>query len=184
MPKPVEMMGRRFGRVVVIGNAESYRTPPTKKRPHGVPSRRYVIRCDCGTVKTAVGLKLRHGEIVSCGCHHDEQMASGLKLRHGETSKKVWSAEYKTWAGMVRRCENPKEENFPRYGGRGIRVCDRWRRGENGLTGYECFLADMGRKPSPQHSIDRYPDNDGNYEATNCRWATSSEQAFNRCRGA
>jgi hypothetical protein len=74
---------------------------------------------------------------------------------------------------MINRCEYEKNENYAFYGGRGIKVCERWR------NSFEAFLADMGRRPSPQHSIDR-KDNDGNYEPGNVRWATKSEQAFNR----
>ena len=74
---------------------------------------------------------------------------------------------------MKERCRNPKHNRFHRYGGRGIRVCDRW------LDSYENFLADMGRKPSPTHSVDRI-DNDGHYEPGNCRWATDAEQRANR----
>lgn len=76
---------------------------------------------------------------------------------------------------MLTRCFNPKATRFENYGGRGIAVCDSWR------NSFEAFLADMGRKPSPAFSLDRI-NNDGNYEPGNCRWATASEQAFNRRR--
>jgi hypothetical protein len=90
--------------------------------------------------------------------------------------------EYKVWRGMIRRCENPNHDSYRWYGARGIRVCDRWRNGEDGQSGFECFLADMGRRPTPQHSVDRYPNNDGNYCKENCRWATTAEQGWSRPR--
>ncbi len=75
---------------------------------------------------------------------------------------------------MIKRCGNPNTKQYADYGGRGITVCERWK------TSFENFLADMGVKPSPTHSIDRFPNNDGNYEPGNCRWATRAEQCLNR----
>lgn len=75
---------------------------------------------------------------------------------------------------MKNRCTNPKCQRYEIYGGRGIKVCDRW------TASYEAFLADVGRRPGPEYSLDRYPDRDGNYEPGNVRWATRSEQMLNR----
>lgn len=83
------------------------------------------------------------------------------------------SSEYRTWASMIQRCTNAKRSNFPHYGGRGIQVCKRWK------ISFKAFLKDMGRKPSPHHTLDR-KDVNGNYTPSNCRWATLSEQNSNK----
>lgn len=97
---------------------------------------------------------------------------------HGHTVSRRDTPTYRSWASMVNRCTNPKTPNFANYGGRGITVCDRWR------LSFVAFLADMGERPSLEHSLDRWPNNDGNYKPGNCRWATQSEQCRNRrtCR--
>lgn len=95
---------------------------------------------------------------------------SGIARRtHGLTGR----PEFDVWRAMIARCHSPSDPHYPRWGGRGITVCDRWRESP------AAFLEDMGPRPSPNHEIDRYPDNNGNYEKSNCRWATRKENGRN-----
>jgi hypothetical protein len=94
------------------------------------------------------------------------------QTRHGESRHDAQTAEYGVWMDMRKRCRNPTHRAFKYYGGKGITVCDRWHV-------YENFLSDMGRRPSPKHSIERN-DSNGNYESSNCRWATKIEQMRNK----
>jgi hypothetical protein len=104
-------------------------------------------------------------------------------LQSSHFSPKNFLSEYKSWDNMRTRCYNPKTPTFHKYyGGRGIKVCDRWLFGEDGFKPFVCFMMDMGPKPTPKHSLDRFPNNDGNYEPGNVRWATSKEQSANRRR--
>lgn len=132
-------------------------------------------RCDCGTVKEVRAFNLTAGVISSCGCLYRETRKT-IRLVHGDKPKVKAATEYSAWTNMITRCTNPKHNRWQHYGGRGIKVCERWR------DSYEAFLADVGRRPSPAHSIDRYPDCDGNYEPGNVRWATGHEQRMNQRR--
>jgi hypothetical protein len=82
--------------------------------------------------------------------------------------------EHKAWIAMKQRCSNPKDGAWKNYGGRGIQVCERW------ISSFENFLADVGKRPSPEFSLDRFPNNDGNYEPGNVRWATKQDQIDNQ----
>jgi hypothetical protein len=113
-----------------------------------------------------------------------ERVAKSAKLvglanrTHGESSKDNLTPEYRAYHSMLSRCLNSADARYPNYGGRGIKICDRWL-GENG---FRHFLEDMGRRPSSDLSLDRYPNNNGNYEPNNCRWATRSQQQRNKSR--
>lgn len=96
-----------------------------------------------------------------------------MNYKHGHCRKGSVTSEYQAWLSMIQRCRNQRKRTFRHYGGRGITVCARWQ------ESFTAFLADMGRKPSASHSIDRI-DSNGNYEPRNCRWATSIQQGRNR----
>jgi hypothetical protein len=165
MPARKELIGARFGRLLVVSEL------PKLPDASGRMRRRFMCRCDCGVEKDVNGEHLSAGRTCSCGCFRRETV-SKLRTKHGET-KSGTTPEYESWAHIVQRCTNPANKDFKHYGGRGITICDEWR------NDYAAFLAHVGRKPSPKHSIDRIK-NDGNYEPGNVRWATQSMQVANR----
>jgi hypothetical protein len=157
-------VGKRFGNLEVVGAPFRVRTKQTRI------DWLVVVRCACGQHKCCYWDNVRAGKTTSCGCFRDAQIRKSVGT-HCQSA----TAIYNVWLAMKARCYNPKNKAYHNYGGRGIIVCDRWL----GEKGFENFIADLGDRPSPAHSLDRI-DNDGNYCPENCRWASKIEQSLNK----
>jgi hypothetical protein len=169
--KLIDISGRTFGRLRVVGRGPTSRNGGSLWR----------CVCACGGTSIVLGSNLRSGSAKSCGClakewasamgRNKEYIAqrSAKQMTHGQKRRGAISVEYKTWLAMKRRCYSPSCSDYPAWGGRGIRVCERWR------NSFATFFEDMGKRPAGQYSIDRI-NPDGDYTPENCRWATIVEQ--------
>lgn len=153
----IDITGQKFNRLTAI----KY-----------VGKSKWLFQCDCGKQVIIAAANVKRGNTMSCGCLHNELAAKkmiSLHTKHG----KINTPEYRAWNKLKGRCLRKSDPKYKDYGGRGIKVCDRW------LNSFENFLTDMGEKPSPKHSIDRI-DVNGNYEPSNCRWADIKTQSNNK----
>ncbi len=160
MGRPTSMeIGSQFGFLTVLERTESPLRAQTK----------WLCRCVCGVEKSIYATHLRSGNIVSCGCKLLE-LQRIAKTTHGLSKSRIRNS-YQT---MKQRCLNPNAPDYPRYGGRGIKICGRWL----AKDGFLNFMADMGERPEG-YSLDRL-NNDGDYTPENCVWSTSKMQIANR----
>lgn len=158
MPSKKDLTGQRFGRLVVLEEGERTKSGQVI----------WYCMCDCGNERRIPVSSLTSGRTKSCGCRRKDVKAQEVTT-HGFSKG---NPTYRSWAHMLARCHNPNNKYYHNYGGRGIKVCDRWR------YSFENFLADMGERPNGK-TIDR-KDNDGGYEPGNCRWADWQSQMSNR----
>lgn len=155
--------GDKFGYFIFTGNS----------RFKGIT--RYIeCLCVCGSIGYRVATHVKKGVSKSCGCKRKEfYKETDIKNGHSITGNDVKHPMYRTWRGLMARCLNVKNKAYKNYGGRGIKICGRW-------MSFGNFINDVGEKPSPKHTLDRFPDNDGDYEPNNFRWATRKEQNRNK----
>ncbi len=158
----LDLVGKSFGRLTVIEMID-----PEKGEIKNFKKNRtyWKCKCECEKERIVQGNYLVKGYSKSCGCHTKERS-------YGQTKQ----IEYASWRSMINRCLDPKNEKYPDYGARGISVCDRWLEKNNG---FKNFFVDMGSRPNKNRTLDRI-DNDGNYEPSNCRWATKRVQSRNK----
>lgn len=159
MPKILNLVGQRFGRLTVTARAGILRKQSA-----------WACRCSCGSEVFLPANYLRSGDTTSCGCLLREHQTKGSVV-HGHAIVGSTSPTYNSWRAMHERCRLPSHPAYKNYGGRGVAVCDRWR-------SFPAFLADMGERPEGL-TIDRIDVNKG-YEPSNCRWATRTQQIANR----
>jgi len=150
----IDLTGRTFTRLTVLGIGD--KTPGRLK---------WECRCSCGDIRLVPTNKLKSGHTRSCGCWKNDMFLARFTT-HGRSK----TPEYRSYCHAKERCTNPKSADWHRYGGRGI---------EFRFDSFEAFLAEVGIRPTPSHSIDRI-NNDGHYEPGNVRWATARQQARNR----
>ncbi len=163
--RAIDITGVTFGRLTVL----SLFSTCVRKENGGWKGRRWLCQCTCGKTVVVGVTGLYNSHTQSCGCLKAEANKKRLTT-HGLS----WSApEYGVWCNMRARCEDPNNQSWMDYGGRGIKVCQRW-------AEFAYFLMDAGPRPSGAYSLDRYPDNDGDYEPGNVRWATAKEQRANQ----
>jgi hypothetical protein len=162
---PVDLTGKKFGRLTVkkyVGRNHNGKNA-------------WLCECKCGNFSTPITSYLTGGYTKSCGCLNVENRKKAITT-HGKHK----STEYRAYYNMLTRCYYTSYAGYARYGGRGIKVCKRWINGTNNKTGFEYFLADMGLRPAKNMSLDRI-NNDRNYEPSNCKWSTRTEQNSNKC---